>query len=283
MLEPLILNLAPTGMVPTKAMSPHVPVSIPEIVADARQCAALGVSILHLHARDGQGQPTHKKEVYARLIGALRETCPELVLCVSLSGRTCGEFAERSEVLELAGGLKPDMASLSLGSMNFSQTASVNSPDMIRRLAERLAETGIKPELAVFDSGMVNYAKYLAAHGLLTPPFYFNFILGNVATAQAGPAQLALLTGELPPDSLWSGGGIGAAQLPMNTLGILYGHGVRVGLEDTLWLDRERQRPARNADLVERVRGLAETLGRRIATPGEVRLALGLCSGSTAT
>lgn len=275
-MDKLIINLAPTGMVASKALNPHAPVSIPEIVEDARRCAALGVSILHLHARDESGQPTYKKEAYARLIEPIRSTCPKVIICVSLSGRNFTDFAERSQVLDLTGDLKPDMASLSLASMNFSQSASMNSPEMIQRLAARMAEVGVKPELAVFDSGMLNYAKFLAARGFITPPFYFNFILGNVATAQARPAQLGLLMSELPPDSYWAGGGIGAAQLPMNVMGILYGNGVRVGLEDSLWVDRERRQPASNEDMVRRVSDLAGMLARDLATPCEVRQALGL-------
>lgn len=275
-MDGLIINLAPTGMVPTKAMSPHVPISVPEIVKDAQRCVALGASILHLHARDELGHPTCQKEVYARLIGSLRETCPDVVICVSLSGRTAGSFEQRAAPLSLTGDLKPDMGSLTLASMNFSRAASVNSPEMIQKLAERMAEVGIKPELEVFDSGMVNYARYLAERQLLRPPFYFNFILGNVATAQAKPAQLGLLMNELPPNSYWTGGGVGSAQLAMNTMGLLYGHGVRVGLEDCLWLDMERTKLASNVEMVQRIRDLAEVFGKRIASSQEVRIALDL-------
>ena len=273
----LILNLAPTGMVPTKELNPHVPIAVSDIVEDTKRCVELGASIVHLHARDeATGQPTHRKEVYARLIGSIREHCPDVVICVSLSGRNASDFAERSDPLDLAGDLKPDMASLTLASMNFSRTASVNSPEMIRRIAEKLSENNIKPELEVFDSGMINYARYLSEKKLLQPPFYFNFILGNIASAQAKPAPLGLMMAELPPDSLWVGGGIGAAQLPMNALGMLYGNGARVGLEDCLWLDGRRHRPASNVDLVKRAQDLARIFGRRFASPCEVRAALGL-------
>lgn len=275
-MDELIINLAPTGIVPTKEMNPHTPVSIREIVEDAKRCVALGASILHLHARDEQGQPTYRKEIYARLIGSIREACPEAIICVSLSGRTSETFEQRADVLFLSGDLKPDMASLTLASMNFHHAASVNSPEMIQRLAERMTESGIKPELEIFDSGMVNYACYLADRGIIQPPFYFNFIFGNVATAQAKPLQVGLLMSELPPGSLWTGGGIGAFQLEMNIMGMLYGNGVRVGLEDNLWLDPERKHLASNVQLMQRVRDAAGLLGKRIATPLETRKALGL-------
>lgn len=275
-MDALIVNLAPTGMVPTKAMNPCVPVSVAEIVEDARRCIAAGANMLHLHARDEDGQPTYKRDIYARIIGGIRETYPDVVICVSLSGRSFGDFEQRADPLNLTGDLKPDMGSLTLASMNFSQSASINSPDMIRRLAERMSEAGIRPELEIFDSGMINYARYLHDKGLIHPPFHFNLILGNVASAQASPAQLGLLQSELPANSFWTGGGVGAAQLPMNTMGMLYGNGVRVGLEDSLWMDPERQHAASNIAMVQRIGDLATLLGRRIATASEVRAALGL-------
>ncbi|HEY5998731.1 MAG TPA: 3-keto-5-aminohexanoate cleavage protein [bacterium] len=272
----VIVNLAPTGVVPTRALTPHVPLGVREIVADVARCVRRGANLVHLHARDGRGRPTWRREAYARLIGGIRERFPDLPVCVSLSGRAGGSIEERADVLRLGGDLKPDLASLTLGSLNFAREASVNDPETIRRLAERLAERGIRPELEVFDLGMVNYARYLADRGLLTPPFYFNLLLGNVATAQATPAHLGQMIAGLPDGSVWTGAGFGEHQLPMNTLGLLYGNGARVGLEDTLWLDAGRRTLATNEMLVERVAGLARTFGRRIATQAEVRTLLGL-------
>lgn len=270
-MKPLILNLTPTGMIPTKAMSAHVPVSPAEIVADVSTCVPHGVSIVHLHARDEKGLPTFRREVFAEIIEGIRSSHPELVLVVSTSGRTYSEFEQRSDVLRLKGGLKPDMASLTLGSLNFNKVASINSPDMIMRLAETMQEEGIKPELEVFDLGMVNNAHYLIRKGLITPPYYFNFILGNIASAQARLLHLGLLTSELPPESFWSVGGVGGFQLSMNTVGIACGDGVRVGLEDNLFLDEERKVLATNLSLVERVERVVAALGRPLATAPEVR------------
>jgi 3-keto-5-aminohexanoate cleavage enzyme len=272
----LILNLAPTGMVPTRDMSKCVPLTPAEIIADAVAAAALGVSIVHIHARDETGQPTYRKEIYARIIGGIREKCPDLIICVSLSGRSHGGFEERSDPLLLKGDLAPDMASLTLSSLNFARVQSMNSPEMIQRLAETMADNGIKPELEAFDVGMVNYAAYLADRQIIQPPFYFNFLLGNVSSAQARPAHLALMMSELPPDSYWCGAGLGAQQLDANMLGMMFGNGVRVGLEDYLWLDAERRMPASNEDMVRRVVDIARLLGRTFATPGEVRSLLGL-------
>ncbi len=272
----IIINLAPTGMVPTRAQSPHVPLTPAEIERDVDACVRFGVSMVHLHARDAEGAPTYRKEIYADIIGRVRAKHPELVVIVSTSGRTFGAFEQRSEVLDLEEGLKPDMASLTLSSLNFPRSASVNSPDMLQRLAGRMQERGIKPELEVFDLGMVNYAHYLISKGLLTPPYYFNILLGNIATAQARLSHLGLIVSDLPEGSIWCVAGIGDAQLAMNTLGMAMGDGARVGLEDNLHLDPERTVLATNAQLVGRVRAIAEAMGRVVATPAELRRRLAL-------
>ena len=274
--DPLIINLAPTGMMPTREQSLFVPLTVAEIVADSLQCITEGASIIHIHARDDAGRPTYQKEIYARIIAGIREKRPDSIICVSLSGRHHSEFEKRADPLFLTGDVKPDMGSLTLSSLNFAHTASMNSPETIIRLAETMADRKIKPELEVFDLGMINYAKYLFEEGILITPLYFNILLGGVATAQVKPSHLGLLMEELPQPSLWAAAGLGAAQLRMNTLGILFGNGVRVGLEDYLWLDIERQKLARNVDQVRRVVHLAELLGRPIATPTETRAMLGL-------
>jgi uncharacterized protein (DUF849 family) len=261
-------------MVPTKESSPHLPVTPEEIAADVQACRRHGITSVHLHARDRQGAPSASKEIYARIVAGIRERDPELVICVSCSGRNAPEFAQRSAVLELDGDLKPDMASLTLGSLNFTRSASVNSPDMIRDLAAKMRDRGIKPELEVFDVGMVNYAGYLIDKGLLTPPHYFNILLGNIASAQASLLHLATIVAALPPRSIWCLAGFGADQLTMNAVAIAMGAGVRVGLEDNLWLDRGRTRPADNPSLVKRLVELAAIHERRTMTPIELRRAL---------
>ncbi len=274
--EGVIVNLCPTGMVPDKTMTPHVPVSPAEIIEDVLGCIERGANLVHLHARDEAGRPHYSREIYARQIAGIRAVHPDIPICVSLSGRNFGEFAQRSDPLHLDGDLRPDMGSLTLSSLNFSGQASVNSPEMVRKLAETMLERGIKPELEVFDAGMVNYAHYLIGKGALQPPFYFNILLGNLAGAQAAPAQLAAIVAELPDDSIWCLAGIGRQQLTANTLGLLFGDGVRVGIEDNIWYDEARTRLATNADLVERMTRAAALLERPIATPAEVRSRLGI-------
>lgn len=272
--HPVIINFCPTGMVPTRAMTPHVPLTPAEIVADVLDCVSGGANLVHLHARDAEGAPHYDREIYARQIAGIREVRPELTICVSLSGRNFGTFDQRADPLALRGDLRPDMGSLTLASLNFPQQASINAPDMVRRLAERMQERGIKPELEVFDAGMVNYACYLIEKGVLTPPYYFNILLGNLASAQSTPAQLAAILSALPPDSIWCLAGIGRQQLTANTLGLLWGDGVRVGLEDNIWFDRQRSELATNRSLVDRIVALAGTFERTIASPREVRARL---------
>jgi len=261
MKKKLIINFTPTGLIPTRKMTPHVPILPAEIVEQVNEAAAMGVNMVHLHAREPDtGLPTHKKDIYAGIIAGIRERNPDLLLCASTSGRIFNDFEKRSEVLDLDGDLKPDFGSLTLSSLNFNKQASVNDPEMIKGLARKMLDRGIKPELEVFDHGMVNYAHYLIDKGLLTPPYYFNLILGNIACAQANMLNLGLMIKELPPDSFWSVGGIGRFQLPMNAAAITFGGGVRVGLEDNIWFDEERNQLATNRKLVERVILIAEAL-----------------------
>ena len=272
----LIVNAALTGMVPTKADNPNVPVTPDEIAADAERAMAAGAAIVHLHARDDQGAPTWKPDVYRRVVAAVRERCPDVVVCVSTSGRTFTEFEQRAAVLKLDGDEQPELASLTLGSLNFPKQASVNDPDMIRRLAERMRERGVLPELEVFDLGMVDYLVYLLERDVLRPPVYVNVLLGSLGTLAATPANLVTVVNALPVGSVWSGAGIGRFQFGVNGLAIAMGGHVRVGLEDALWLDGAKTRPATNKLLVERVATIGTALERRCATPDEARALIGL-------
>ena len=277
----LIINFTPTGMIPTKEMTPHVPISVQEIVEDVHQAVEIGITMVHIHARDeNTGEPTYKADVYEKIIAGIRKFSGDLVIAVSLSGRNFKEFEQRAEPLKLEGDVKPDMGSLTLSSVNFNQESSVNTPDMIQSLAREMKSRGILPELEVFDSGMVNYAKYLEGKSLLEPPHYFNLLLGNIACAQADLLHAGIMIRDLPPNSLWGLAGIGDAQLMMNSVAIAVGGGVRVGLEDNIWYDPGRTQLARNADLLRRVHKLADSNERKVMTPKEVRKFLNLEDGN---
>jgi 3-keto-5-aminohexanoate cleavage enzyme len=277
-MKKLIINFTPTGMIPTKEMTKFVPTSPEEIIADVLDCTDLGISMVHLHARSENGEPSYQKETFRQIIEGIREKNKDIVIIASTSGRKFNEFSKRSEVLELKGTLKPDMASLTLSSVNFNKIASINSPDMIIRLAEKMMENSIKPELEIFDVGMVNFANYLIKKDLIKPPYFFNIILGNIASAQANLMHLGLIVSELPQDSYWSCGGVGIYQSQMNALGVVMADGVRVGLEDNIWYDDDRTELATNRALVERVVKIAKAVGRPIARPSDVRQFLDLDS-----
>lgn len=276
--DALLINLACTGVTPTRTMSPYVPISHSEIVDDVARCLEQGVQMVHLHARDEDGVQTGDPLPYGRLIEAIRKLPGghEAVLCVTTSGRLAADFESRARVLDLAGDARPDMASLTLSSLNFMQSASVNSPDTIRRLAACMQEKEIRPELEVFDLGMANFVRVLCKEGLLTPPLYVNVLLGNIAGAQADALHLAAILAALPDGCIVSVAGIGRSQLTANGLGLLLTDGVRVGLEDNLWLDTARTRAAGNPALVGRVLRLARELERPLASRIETRERLGL-------
>ncbi|MBM4146924.1 MAG: 3-keto-5-aminohexanoate cleavage protein [Nitrospira sp.] len=276
----LIVNFTPTGMIPNKEMTRHVPVSINEIVEDVHEACEIGITMVHLHARDEKtGEPTYEGRIYRNIIEKIRKFAHDLVVCVSLSGRAFIEFEKRAEPLKLDGALKPDMGSLTLSSLNFNNQESINSPGLIQSLAKEMKKNGILPELEAFDTGMINYAKYLEKKGMIEPPHYFNLIFGNIACAQSDLLHVGVMINDLPLNSYWSMGGVGNAQTIINSLSIIYGGGVRVGLEDNIWFDRERTQLARNADLLRRIHMLAEVHERKIMPSNEFRRLLKLQAG----
>jgi 3-keto-5-aminohexanoate cleavage enzyme len=276
LVDELIINLAPTGMVPTRADSPHVPLTPDEVAADVRRCADLGASIVHLHPRDPDGQPSQDPALAASLIRAVREAVPDVVICATTSGRVEPELAGRAAVLDLQDDARPEMASLTLGSLNFPKGASINAPTTIVGLATRMRDRGIVPEWEVFDLGMLDYAAYLRTKGLLGDPVYVNLLLGSLGTLQATPLNLALAVERLPAGATWAATGIGRHQFAMNRLAIAMGGHVRVGLEDNLWWDDERTELATNPRLVGRLVTIARAMGREPASPDDVRNRLGI-------
>lgn len=275
----LIINYTPTGMLMQKSDTPHVPITPAEIIADVRAAVAIGISGVHLHARKPDGTPAWEKEIYEEIILGIRAFAPDLVISVSTSGRVFRSYEKRSDVLNLTGAAKPDMASLTLSSLNFNKTASINEPDMIVALLKKMNEQGIRPELEAFDSGMVNYSKYLITKGLLQPPFYYNAIVGNIACAQPNLLHTGVLVSDIPDGSLIAFGGIGRAQLPINAMAIAMGYGVRIGIEDNIWYDEARTRLATNLDFLARIHVIADAMGREVCSSTELRELLHLQPG----
>ncbi len=271
MSDELIINLAPTGMVPTRRDTPHVPLTPDEVAADVRRCRDAGAAIVHLHPRDELGEPTSEPGRAATFIAAVRAVVPDIVVCITTSGRRHPDLETRARVLDLDGPVRPDMASLTLGSLNFPSQASINAPATITGLATRMRDRGIVPEWEVFDTGMLDFAAYLRGRGLLGDPVYANLLLGSLGTLAATPFNLALLVERLPPGATWAATGIGRFQLAINRLAIAMGGHVRVGLEDNLWFDANRAELATNPRLVERLVAIGRAMGREPATPKEVR------------
>ena len=286
----LIVNFTPTGMIPTKDMTPHVPVTPNEIIDQVLELSGEGlITMVHLHARDADGRPTLEPDIYAEIIGGIRKHDKTLIICASLSGRYENNPEKRALPLTLDGDLKPDMGSLTLSSLNFNKEASVNAPDTVKFLAEKMLQVGVKPELEAFDTGMINYAKYLDRKHLIKPPYYFNLIFGNVACMQVDPLHIGLMIRDLPlcggthQTSYWSIGGIGDHQFKANMCSVLFGvdekSGVRIGLEDNIFLDDKRTTLATNRQLVERLVYISMLCGRDVMSPLLARYLLRLKQG----
>lgn len=249
-----IINFTPTGTQPTKENS-KAPLSPNEIIEEVHEAFEIGISMVHIHARDEQLQNTWRPEVYEKIITGIRKHCPQLTICASLTGRNFPEFEKRSAVIELM----PDMGSLTMSSLNFPKGASINEPDMILKLIEKMEMYGVIPEIECFDSGMLNYANYLINKGVLKGPHYINVILGNMYNGQCDLSTVSSILAAKPQDSVMCFGGIGKFQINANMLGLMYADGVRVGLEDNLYyIDKGL---ATNAKLLKRVHRVMDELG----------------------
>jgi len=253
-----IINFTPTGTQTTKenSLAPLIP---NEIIEEVHQAYEFGITMTHIHARDPKDfSNTYKKEVYQPIIEGIRKHCPDLTICVSLTGRLYPEFEKRSEVLELY----PDMGSLTMSSLNFPKAASVNEPDMILKLIQKMKDYGVTPELECFDTGMINYTNYLINKGILEGPHYMNVILGNIYNAQSDISSVSSIINNLPENTKVCIGGIGKDQLKSNILGLLYADGIRIGLEDNLYFTDKVK--TTNIKLLQRICKIMDEMGLSI-------------------
>ncbi len=268
-MEKLIITVAPTGSIPKKKNTPHVPVTIEEIVACALRCEDEGASIVHIHIRDEDQNPSDDPEIFHAVVNRIRERC-NLIIQVSTGGRAGTGLESRIQRLQV----RPEMASLTTGSVNFPNSAYVNPPDLIEALAKEMQRLEIKPEMEIFDLSMINNAVALGDRSLADRPLHFNFVMGLRGAMPAKIEHLAHLSTGLPAESTWTVSGIGAAQLVMNIHAVLMGGNVRVGLEDNIYYKKGEL--ATNERLVQRIARLSKELGREVATPDEARKILGL-------
>lgn len=269
-MDKLIITVVPTGNVPTKARNPHLPVTPEEIADTAYRCWQIGASIVHVHARDGQGRPTLDPDVFARIYELISDCC-NIIIQISTGGRAGTDLEARAAAVRR---LRPEMASLTPGSMNFPNQVYENPFTTIEYLAQVMQEAGTKPEMEIFEAGMIANAQLLVEQGLVTEPLHFNFMLGSRGSLPASPKNLLYLSESIPPNASWTVAGVGRWQLPMTTLALVMGGHVRVGLEDNLYYRKGEL--ASNEQLVERVVRLADELGRPVATPDEARAILHL-------
>jgi 3-keto-5-aminohexanoate cleavage enzyme len=266
----LIITVAPTGSVPTREMSPHLPVTPEEIAETACRCREVGASVIHLHARDAEGRPTLDPQVFARIHQLVTEQT-DLVVQISTGGRAGMDPEARAAAVRLLG---PEMASLTTGSVNFPDRVYANPFSDIEHLAIAMREAGTKPEMEIFEPGMIANALSLVDQALVVPPLHFDFVLGSRGGLPATPKNLLFLSESIPLDSTWTVAGIGRWQLPLAVMSIVMGGHVRVGLEDNLYYRKGVL--ASNEQLVARVAKLAEEVGRLVATPQEAREILAL-------
>jgi uncharacterized protein (DUF849 family) len=260
-----IINFTPTGTQTTRENS-YAPLLPNEIIDEVHQANELGISIVHLHAKDEETlKNTYKKEVYQKIIEGIKKHCPELLICVSLTGRNFPELEKRTEVLQLY----PDMGSLTMSSLNFPSGASINQPDIILRLIEEMDKYGVQPEIECFDSGMLNYTNYIISKNILKPPHHINVILGNIYNGQCDLGTLSTIKSNLPINSYTCLGGIGSQQLKSTTYGLLDFDGIRIGLEDNLYYkDKEK---TTNMELLKRAHRIMNELDFTHYTSNELR------------
>ncbi len=273
MSNPCIICVAITGSLPTKENNPAVPITIAEQIESTHEAFEAGASIAHCHVRDDDGKPTSDPERFARLKEGLEKYCPGLVIQLSTGGRS-GAGKERGGMLPL----RPDMASLSVGSNNFPTRVYENPPDLVDWLAAEMLSHNVKPEIEAFDLSHIVQAATMQKDGRLKGPLYVQFVMG---VKNAMPADERILDfyietlKRLSPDAKWCAAGIGSAQILINEWAIAKGGHTRTGMEDNVRFDRNTLAPS-NAALVKRATNLCEKFQRPVASWQETRKILGL-------
>lgn len=278
MTNPCIICVAITGSLPTKDNNPAVPITVSEQIESTHKAFEAGASIAHCHVRDDDGKPTSDPERFARLKEGLEKHCPGMIVQLSTGGRS-GAGRDRGGMLPL----RPDMASLSVGSNNFPTRVYENSPDLVDWLASEMLTYDVKPEIEAFDLGHIVQATRMAADGRLKGPLYVQFVMGvkNSMPADEPIFDFYIETlKRLAPDAQWCAAGIGPAQYTINEWAISKGGHTRTGLEDNVRLDRNTLAPS-NAALVKRAVELCEKYKRPVATWQQARNILGLREVST--
>ena len=273
--QPCIITVAITGALPKKKDNPAVPVTPHEQIESTHAAFEAGASLAHIHVRDKDENPSSDPQMFSLVQEGIRKHCPGMIIQFSTGGRGRDQDA-RGSMLHL----KPDMASLATGSVNFPATIYENPPDFVEGLARRMLDHGIKPEIEVFDAAMLYNAANLVKKGLLEEPVHVQFVMGIPNALPARRSLLEFLISEkndVLPGATWTAAGIGRYQFEVGQWSLELGGHCRTGLEDNLKVSKDRL-AASNAELVALVADAADTYGRRPATPTEARGILGLAA-----
>lgn len=271
-MEKLIITAAICGAEVMKENNPNVPYTVKEIADEAEACYRAGASIIHLHVREDDGTPTQSKDRFKLCIDAIKSSYPDIIIQPSTGGAVGMSNEERLQPIYL----NPEMATLDCGTCNFGgDDIFINTENTIKEFAEKMASLNIKPEIEVFDKGMIDMALRLNKKGYIKAPMHFNFVMGVNGGISATPRDLAFMCGSIPPGSTFTVSGIGKAQFQMAAMSIISGGHVRVGFEDNVYLSKGILAKS-NSELVEKAVALASLLGREVASPDEARIILGL-------
>lgn len=272
-MEKLVISACICGAEVTKEQNPAVPYTVEEIVREAKSAADAGAALIHLHVREDDGTPTQSKERFQECVDAIREVCPDVIIQPSTGGAVGMTDVERLQSTEITP--TPEMATLDCGTCNFGgDEIFINTDNTIKNFAKILKERGIKPELEVFDKGMIDTALKVADRkGLLVHPLHFDFVLGVQMTATI--RDLVFMAGSIPAGSTWTATGLGKNCWNIVAATIAMGGHVRVGFEDHLYI-KKGQLAKSNGELVAKAVEIAKLLGREIATPAEAREILSL-------
>ena len=273
MTTPAIITVAITGAIPRKKDTPAVPVTPSEQIESTHQAYEAGAAVAHIHVRNPDESPSSAPELFAQVGAGVARHCPGMIIQFSTGGRG-RQQSERGRMLDL----KPDMASLATGSVNFPAQIYENPPQLVEDLARSMLQNNVKPEIEVFDVAMLYNAKTLADRGLLKRPCQVQFVMGIPNALPARRKLLEFLVGELKeimPDSTWSAAGIARHQLEVNRWCLELGGHLRTGLEDNIKFDKDRLANS-NAELVVRLAAMCGAYGRHAASCAEARNLLGL-------
>lgn len=269
-MEKLIITAAMIGAEVTRQEHPGLPVTPEEIADAAYQCYKAGASIIHLHVRKPDGRATQDAAIFKKTTELIAEKC-NVIVQVSTGGAIGMDFSERVAPVKL----RPEMATLTAGSVNFGEDVFINTPHDIELFALTMREYGVKPEIEVFDTGMIGTAIKLAKKGLLISPLHFDMVMGVPGGIAGTPKNLLSLIDALPTDATWTVAGIGRSELPLAVMAIIMGGHVRVGFEDNIYYSRGVLAES-NAQLVARIARISAEIGREVATPEETRKILGI-------